>query len=186
MPGMHQHQPPDDPRDEPDSSWSRISGFIDDLLDRSPWDVGPEDSLTALNRQITAAAFIVVGLIGVLAWFSVADEKDLREVEFLEDIEVANRTDEIISVWARRDINPPLPPGFSITRSRPIECLPPECGIRSGKTEFWTISRESNNPEPPFAVTAWSSESGLVLFSAQITLAEMERAKWRVRVIDQR
>lgn len=134
--------------------------------------------------------FIVFGSIAVfllalvLLWDWEA-EADRKQLALRENLEITNQAGQTISVWARRGIDAPRP-GTSIAPYRPVDCSPPECGLQSGITRSWTFDRKSDSAYPPVLVTAWSADTGRILYSKEFTIDEMEMNSWRVEIVDQR
>ncbi len=133
---------------------------------------------------IVMGSFIVffLGLILLWDWELEADRK---QQALLKELGVTNDTGQTVSVWARRGIDPPSS-GVPISIFRPAECSPPECGIQHGITRSWTFDQKSDSAYPPFLVTAWSNETGIILYSNEFSIEEIEAADWQLTISDQR
>ncbi len=177
---QHPYQKP------PGDKWSRTLQIYYSLIHPGATIGAWSANRRNINRQFITGAVILAVLISLIVWFSIRDEANLQEIELLQDVFVTNQTDESVSVWVRRDENQPPATGTSIAAHRAIECPPPQCGLPRGSTEFWRVSRESDDETPPFAVTAWSSRTGEILFAEQHTLSEMQANEWRLTIVDQR
>ncbi len=128
---------------------------------------------------------IAVFLLGLILLWDWEVEADRKQLALLRNLTVSNETGQTISVWARRGIELPLT-GSPISIYRPPDCSVPECNIQHGISRTWTFDSRSESAYPPFLVTAWSNETGLILFSEEFPIEEMERAGWEVVVTDRR
>ncbi len=137
------------------------------------------------KQMLTVMGAIAVFLLALILLWDWEDEADRKQLALLQEFQVTNGTDGVISVWARRGIDAP-PNGSPISIYRDDACGPPECNLQSGITRSWTIDRKSDSAYPPFLVTAWSNETGRILYSEQFTIDQMNEADWQVVVTDRR